>query len=480
MSQKKTRMNSVALEFKRQRVQRFWRDILEAIAGSEQDFTKIALGRAIFLLSLPMVLEMVMESVFVVVDIFFVSKLGADAVAVVGLTESMMTIVYAIAVGLSTATTAIVSRRIGEKNKEGASVASVQAIMAGLIVSLLISVTGFIFASDLLRLMGASDAMIAQGAVYPMLMLGGNAVIMLLFIINAVFRSSGDAAISMRVLWLANLINIILDPCLIFGIGPFPELGLGGAALATNIGRGVAVIYQLYLLFRGNKRVQLVKQHLKFNLLIMKKLFSLSIGSIGQSLIATSSWIVLMRIVSEFGSAALAGYTIAIRILIFALLPAWGISNAASTLVGQNLGAKEPGRAESAVWINGLVNMAFIAIFAILFIIKPDFFIGIFIDDAQVIKSGTICLQIISYGFLFYSIGMVLINAFNGAGDTTTPTIINFVCFWIIEVPLAYLLAIQFNLAEKGVSYAIVFAETMLTLMAFLLFKRGKWKNRKV
>lgn len=480
MNRKKTKFNSFALEFNRQRIMRFWRDALEAIAGSEQDFTKIPLGKAIFLLSLPMVLEMVMESVFVVVDIFFVSKLGAEAVAVVGLTESMMTIVYAIAVGLSTATTAIVSRRIGEKNKEGASVASVQAITAGLMVSLVISVIGFVFASDLLRLMGASEDMMTNGAVYPMLMLGGNSVIMLLFIINAVFRSAGDAAISMRVLWLANLTNIILDPCLIFGIGPFPELGLGGAALATNIGRGIAVIYQLYLLFRGNKRVKLVKQYLRINLSIMKRIFSLSLGSIGQSLIATSSWIVLMRIVSEFGSTALAGYTIAIRILIFALLPAWGISNAASTLVGQNLGAKEPGRAENAVWITGLVNMAFIAIFAVLFIINPDFFIGIFIDDIQVIKSGTTCLQIISYGFLFYSVGMVLINAFNGAGDTTTPTLINFICFWIIEVPLAYLLAIQFDLAVKGVSYAIVFAESMLTLMAFLLFKRGKWKKKEV
>jgi len=465
---------------RRVKIARLWKDIIESIAGSKQDFTSITLGRAILLLSIPMVLEMVMESVFAIADIFFVSKIGSNAVAVVGITESLLTIIYSIGLGLSAATTAIISRRIGEKDSKGASVASVQAIIAGAFVSVLISVFGILFAHDLLKLMGASSEVIQSGAAYTSIMLGGNMVIMLLFIINAVFRSAGDAAISMRVLWLANIINIILDPCLIFGLGPFPELGVKGAAIATTIGRGIAVVYQFLLLFRGRGRIRLTFKHFTFDFKVMKQLIRLSLGGIGQSIIATSSWIGMVRIIAIFGSEVLAGYTIAIRIVIFTLLPSWGLGNAAATMVGQNLGAKKSQRAERSVWIAGFINMAILGIFAVFFIFIPDFFIGIFIKDPRVIGSGADCLRIISYGYLSYALGMVLIQAFNGAGDTLTPTKINFFCFWLLEIPLAWLLALPLGMAEKGVYIAIVVAESMIAVVGIYLFKRGKWKKREV
>jgi len=462
------------------RKRNLWGDLIEAIAGTEQDFTNGKLGRAIFLLSVPMVLEMFMESLFAIVDILFVSRLGADAVAVVGITESVMTIIYAIGSGLAVGTTAIVSRRIGEKNSESASISAFQAIITGFMVSLLISVPGALYAPRLLALMGADDRMIAEGYKYTSIMFGGNVIVMLLFIINAIFRSAGDASIALRVLFFANIINIILDPCLIFGIGPFPELGVMGAAVATNVGRGLAVIYQFYLLFKGRGRIKMKLRHIKIKLKVLFRLIKLSLGGIGQSLIATTSWIGLVRIIAEFGSEVVAGYTIALRIILFSIQPAWGLSNATSTLVGQNLGAGKPDRAQRSVWFTGKVNMIFLGIIALVLITFPSFFIELFIKDPDVIKSGADCLRIISYGYVLYALGMVMVQALNGAGDTGTPTVINLFCFWLLEIPLAYLLAIVLGQGEKGVYMAILTAESVMAITAMLIFIRGKWKLRKV
>jgi putative MATE family efflux protein len=459
---------------------KLYHDIKEAIAGTEQDFTTGSIRRAIFLLSVPMVLEMMMESVFAIADIYFVSRLGADAVATVGITESMVTIIYAIGIGLSMATTAIVSRRIGEKNPQGAARAAFQSIITGLIVSVLIAVPGVIFASDLLKLMGTSEVIWQQMYGYTAIMLGGNAVIMLLFIINAVFRSAGDAAVSMRVLWFANIINIILDPILIFGLGPFPAMGVAGAAVATTTGRGIGVTYQLYLLFRGKKRVRLTAAEIAFDWSLIRQLLKLAMGGIGQHIIATSSWIGLMRIVSEFGSHVVAGYTIAIRVVVFSLLPSWGISNAAATLVGQNLGARQPERAEKSVWAVGKVNIVVMGILSLVLILIPSAFVKLFIADADVIMNGSWSLRIISYGFIAYGFGMVMVQALNGAGDTITPTRINLFCFWLLEIPLAWALAIYFGIAHPGVYWAIVVAETTMTLTAAYFFKKGKWKLKEV
>jgi Na+-driven multidrug efflux pump len=450
-------MNSGKGNIRYPKVRSFFNNIREAVSGTEQDFTEGKLSRAILLLSIPAVLEMIMESIFVIVDIWFVSKLGSDAVATVGLTESMITIVYAISLGLATATTSMVSRRIGEKNPEKASQTAFQAILTGVIVSLFIAIPGALYSGRLLDLMGASDEIVSRMSGYAKIMLGGNTVIMLLFIIN-----------------------IILDPLLIFGIGPFPELGIAGAAVATTTGRGIAVLYQFWLLFFGKKRIRLSLRHLGINFGIIAKLIRISLGSIGQNLIATSSWIGLVRIISVFGSEIVAGYTIAIRIVSFTLLPSWGISNAASTLVGQNLGAKKPDRAQRSVMVTGYINMILLGTIGLVYIIIPGSFIRLFIDDPAVVGSGIECLRIVSFGFIAYGFGMVITNSFNGAGDTGTPLKINVFAYWMIEIPLAWILAIKAGMNENGVFWSIVIAESIMTITAYLVFRRGKWKLKEV
>jgi putative MATE family efflux protein len=474
-------MGSENIPYKKHtKLRSFLRDVKESVSGSEQDFTEGKLSRAILLLSVPAVLEMVMESVFVITDIYFVSKLGANAVATVGITESMITIIYAIAIGLGTATTSMVSRRIGEKNPDAASRAAFQAILTGLAVSLLIGIPASLNSERLLGFMGASPEIVNSMSGYTKIMLGGNVVIMMLFIINAIFRSAGDAAVAMKVLWIGNIINIILDPCLIFGLGPFPQMGVTGAAVATTIGRGSAVLVQFYLLFYGSKRIRLSLKNLSVDFRLMLKLLKLSFGSIGQNLIGTTSWIALVRIISIFGSEVVAGYTIAIRIVGFTILPSWGLSNAASTLVGQNLGAKKPERAERSVWVTGWINMILLGVIGAILFSFPGVFIRLFIDNENVIRSGILALRIISIGFIAYGLGMVLVNSFNGAGDTSTPLKINIFAFWLVEIPLAWFLALKAGFGEEGVFIAIVVAETLMTLIAWLVFRRGKWKLKMV
>jgi putative MATE family efflux protein len=461
-------------------MKQLWLDLKEAIAGTERDFTKEPMGRAMFLLAVPMVLEMFMESVFAIVDIFFVSSLGSDAVATVGLTESLMTIIYAIGGGFAAATTALISRRIGEKQAEKASISAVQAIYTGLFFSSLIAVPGFIFAQDVLSLMGGNTNMVLNMSGYTSVMLSANGVIMLLFIINAVFRSSGDAAISMRVLFIANLINILLDPCFIFGLGPFPQLGIEGAAVATTLGRGIAVIYQFYLLFAGRRRIHISSKQLIPDWAVMWSLVKLSLGGIGQSLITTSSWIFMVRIISGFGSSIVAAYTIAIRIIIFSLMPPWGLSNAAATLVGQNLGASKPERAEQAIYMAAILNVTFMGLISLLFIFSPQYFVQAFMHGMPVSLDAINCLRTISYGFVFYGLGMVMVQSLNGAGDTVTPTIINFFCYWMIEIPLAWLLSSGTGLHEQGVYISIVVAESIMAITGLLIIRKGKWKTNKI
>lgn len=457
-----------------------WKDIVEAVKGSEQDFTTGKIGRAILLLSIPMVLEMVMESLFAIVDIYFVSALGADAIASVGLTESVMAIIYSVGMGLGLAATGLVSRRTGEKNVREASLSGAQTIILGLIISVLIAIPGFTLAGDILKLMGASEDIVAQGRVFTSIMLGSNMMIMLLFINNAIIRSAGDAAVAMRVLWLANGINIVLDPCLIFGWGPFPQLGLTGAAVATTIGRGLAVVYQFYYLIKGSKRIMIMWQDLMPDLKHFRIIIKLSAGGMGQFLIATASWIGLYRIMAIYGEIVIAGYTVALRLVIFTLLPAWGISNAAATLVGQNLGADQPERAEKSVWITGFINTAYLLLLGISFYVFPRQYIGFFNVGDAVMEIGTQVLRILSIGYIFYGFGMVVLQSFNGAGDTLTPTWLNLICFWVVELPLAYILARLIGMDETGVFVAVVIAESLLAVLALYAFKKGKWKLNKV
>ncbi len=457
-----------------------WRDLVDAIKGTERDYTTGGIGKAILLLAVPMMLEMVMESVFAVVDVYWVSSLGASAVATVGLTESVLTLMYAIAIGLSMGTTALVARRIGEKNPEAAAESAVQAIGVAVFASIPIMLVGIFFAKDILTLMGADAWSIEHGSRYTAWMLGGNVVIMLIFVMNAVFRGAGDAAIAMRVLWISNGINIFLDPALIFGWGPLPEMGITGAAVATNIGRGIGVAIQLWVLFRGAKHIRVLASQVKFKASVMSQLVRTSAGGIGQFIIATSSWIFLVRIVAEFGSEVLAGYTIAIRIFMFTLLPSWGMSNAAATLVGQNLGAKQPERAEKSVWITGWWNMAFLGLVSLAYILLDTQLLRLFTQEQAVVTAGADALRILAYGYLIFSWGMVMPQAFNGAGDTMTPTKINIVCFWMFEIPLAYVLAMKLGMDQYGVYWSVVAAESMMALLSIALFRRGKWKTMEV
>ncbi|MGH9368996.1 MAG: MATE family efflux transporter [Thermoanaerobaculia bacterium] len=457
-----------------------WATVREAVRGTHQDYTEGPIGRAIVLLAVPMVLEMGLESVFAVTDVFWVSRLGADAVAAVGITESLMTIIYAVAIGLSMAATATVARRIGEKNREGASVAAVQVIALGAVFSAALGVTGAVFARPLLERLGASPGVIATGTGYAVVMLAGNATVFLLYLINAVFRGAGDASIAMRVLWLGNGINIVLDPCLIFGLGPFPEMGVTGGAVANNIGRGVAVLWQLALLARGTERISIRRRHLKLEPSTMTSLLRLSGSGILQVTIGTASWLGLIRILTGFGSAAVAGYTIGIRIIMFAILPSWGLSNAAATLVGQNLGARRPDRAERSVWIAAFYNAVVLGVVGAAFVALAGPIVRLFTTDPAIVPFGIACLRTVSYGFVFYAYGMIFEQAFNGAGDTWTPAYLNLLCFWLWEIPLAWFLATRANLGPLGVFVAIAVAFSTLAVVSGLVFRRGRWKLKKV
>lgn len=457
-------------------MQHFWDMLVAAIKGSEKEFTSGSINRAIFLLSIPMILEMIMESLFAVADVFFVAQVGVNAVATVGLTESVITLIYALAMGMSMAASAMVARRIGEKKPEAAAEAAAQAIVVATTIAVVLGLLGFIYAEDILRLMGGEADLVAEGAGYTRIMFGTNIVIMLLFLLNGIFRGAGDAAIAMRSLWIANGLNILLDPFFIFGWAFFPELGVQGAAVATSIGRGVGVLYQLYILFRGSSIIRLTKEHFKVRWTTMRRQLQVASGGAGQHLIASASWIFMMRIIAQFGAEALAGYTIAIRIIVFTILPSWGMSNAAAALVGQNLGAKQPERAEISVWRTAFFNMIFLLIVSIGFFAFAPQLIRIFTNEPNVITAGVLSLRVLCIGYPFFAYAMVVGQSFNGAGDTRTPTIINFICFWLIEIPLAYFLALQINWETSGVYWAIVASETLLAVLLVYIFRKGKWK----
>lgn len=453
--------------------------IREAIHGTDQDFTTGSLNRAVFLLAIPMMLEMAGESLFAVVDAFFVARLGAEALAAVGITETVLEIVYAIAVGLGMSVTAMVARRIGEHNARAAARTAAQAIWVGLGVSVVFGAAGAIWAPDVLRLMGADDATIAVGSTYTRIIYGSMPVILFLFVNNAIYRGAGDAAMAMRSIWIANGINIVLDPLLILGVGPFPELGLAGAATATVIGRGVGVLYQFYGLGHG-ARLRVKAADFKVELDIILRLLRVSAGGVLQMLVATASYIGLIRILATFGSSVLAGYVIAIRLVIFIILPSWGLANAAATLVGQNLGAAKPDRAERSVWVTGLWNMGFMAVVTILFVGFAGPIVRIFTSDPDTARVGEQALRIISYGYVFYAWGMVILQAFNGAGDTWTPTGVNLVAFWMVQIPLAWFLAHVVGIGHEGVYWAIAASYSLSALIGLVLFRRGKWKLKQV
>ncbi|MEZ5307071.1 MAG: MATE family efflux transporter [Pyrinomonadaceae bacterium] len=449
----------------------------EAITGSSRDFTTEPLGISLFLLAVPMILEMVMESVFAVVDVFFVGRLGPEAITIVGMTESMMFIIYAVGIGIGISGMAMISRRIGEKNPDGAAVSATHTIYMGIAASLLMAVISIVFAPDFLRLLGAEPEIVIRGSLFARITLGGNLAVIMLFVLNFSFRGAGDASLAMRVLWAANILNCVLDPLLIFGIGPFPELGVNGAAIATLTGRSLGVLLAGYFLFRRVRHFTIRKEHWLLNTERLRRLLSLAWVAVLQFLIGTTSWLGLMKVMALFGSKAVAGYTIAIRVVIFALLPSVGMSNAAATMVGQNLGAKRPERAEKSVWLAALANAVFQTTIGIIFALFAHQIASIFTSDPETLKHAEDALRIISYGFLFYAIGMVLESCFNGAGDTRTPTLLNLFVLWIFEVPLAYFLAIHFGLGTHGVFWAITLAFSMLALVSGILFKRGRWKE---
>ncbi|OQP50355.1 MATE family efflux transporter [Niastella yeongjuensis] len=463
------------------RIKSFFSLFKLALSGQEQDYTQGSIRRAVFLLAVPMILEMCMESVFAVVDIYFVGHLGKnEAVSTVVLTESVLTIVYSLAIGLSMAATAMVARRIGEKNPEAASKAGMQSLIIAFILTVIISTTGLIFAPEILKAMGASAETIHIGTNYTRIIYGGSVVIMLLFLINGIFRGAGDASMAMRSLWIANFCNIILCPVLIYGLGPIPAFGITGAAIATTIGRGIGVLYQLYHLFSGKRSIKVRKQDFKPDWPIIKSISNIAWTGTAQFLIASASWMVLARIMAEFGDTAVAGYGVAIRLIMFFLLPAWGMSNAAATLVGQNLGAQQPQRAEQSVWRTAKYNTIFMIFVTLIFLLFAQPIVAFMNKDVTVESYAVMALRIVSLGYIFYGVGMVVTNAFNGAGDTRTPTLINIFGFWMFQVPLAFLLAMVFKLGPKGVFIAIVLAETGITIAGIILFKKGKWKKVKI
>lgn len=452
----------------------------QAITGEVKDFTNGSIDRAIFLLAVPMILEMALESLFAVVDIFFVNRIGKEAVTTVGLTESMITIVYSLAFGLSMGATALVARRAGEKDFKSIGNTATQAIYIGVIIAVLIGILGFFFPRQILTVMGGSPAVVESGFRFTQIMFTGNIVIMLIFLNNAVFRGAGDASIAMRALWLANIMNIILDPIFIFGLGPIPALGVKGAAIATTTGRGIGVLYQFYHFYKGKGIVKIVRENFKTNWTIINQILKLSIGGTGQYLIGSASWIFLMRIIANFGEDVVTGYITAIRVIVFTILPAWGFANAAATLVGQNLGAGKPERAEKSVWRTSFLTMIFFLFVSLIFFFLGEPILSFFIHDHVSIEEGKRCLKIISIGYLFFAYGMVISQSFNGAGDTRTPTILNFFCFWLMQIPLAWLLAVWLQMGPTGVYIAIGISETVLAIACIFLFKMGRWKRIKL
>ncbi len=456
-----------------------WRAVWASLRGTREDYTRGSLPRAILLLAVPMVLELVMESTFGVVDVFFVGRLGPDAIATVGLTASLIVVVFAVAMGLSMGATAMVARRIGESDREGASVAAFQAISAGVLASLPVSVLGVMLAPKMLGWMGATPG-VAAGWGYTAILFGGSITIFLIFLNNAIFRGAGDAAIAMRALWLANLLNIVLDPCLIFGWGPFPEMGLNGAAVATTIGRGVGVVFQFWALLAGGRRIEIHRHHFRLVLPVMKRLLRVSLTGMAQFFVATASWLGVMRIIAHFGPITLAGYTIALRVILLAILPSWGMSNAAATLVGQSLGAGKPDRAEQAVWLTGYYTSLFLGLVAGLFWLFAEPIVAAFSSDPEVVAIGVLCLRFMSFGQIFGAFSMVTAQAFNGAGDTDTPTFINLAVYWLWQLPLAYALAVPLGFGIHGVLTAIVIAWLTWALIGVILFRRGRWKQRRI
>jgi putative MATE family efflux protein len=461
--------------------QSLWRTIREAVRGTSADFTKVPVGRAVLLLAIPMVLEMFMESVFAVADIFFVGRLGlTDAISTVGVTESLMTIVYAVAIGLSVGAAATVARRVGEGDADGAARAAVQSIIMGLSVGAIVGITGILFAPNLLRMMGADEGVVSTGTRFARVMIGASGGVTLLFIVNSIFRGAGDAAIAMRVLWIANAINITLGPCLIFGIGPFPRLGVTGAAIGTSIGRWTGVLIQIYCLTRKDGRVRIRWPHLRLDPHVMRKIFSISGSATFQNFIGTASYMGLVRIISAFGSAAIAGNTIGIRIFLFALLPSWGVSNAAVTLVGQNLGAGLPDRAEESAWKICVYNTVCLVSIGAVFMLLAPLIVSAFTRDGEVAAHAIRCLRIVSTGFLFYGCGMALTAAFNGAGDTRTPTLINLVSLWLLEIPLAWVLAHPLGFGPTGAFIALSVGFSTMCFLSVWIFRQGHWKTQKI
>ena len=454
--------------------------VREALSDNETDFTTGSINRALGLLAIPMMLEMAMEAVFAVVDIAFVSRLGTNAIAAVGLTEALITVLYALAIGLGMGVTAMISRRIGARDPVAAAYVMGQAIWVGAAISIIIAVLGVVYAADLLSMMGASEGVISEGKGFTAMLLGGNASILYLFLLNAGFRGAGDAPVALRSLILANGLNIILDPCLIFGLGPFPELGVTGAAVATTIGRSVGVAYLFWYLFAGKGRLQFQLNNLAISPELIGRMIRISAGGIGQFLIATSSWIAIIRVVALYGSAPIAAYTIAIRLIEFVFLPAWGLGNAAATIVGQNLGAARPDRAEKSVWVASRYNVIFMTVLGSIFIVLAPEIVGMFTDDAEILCYGVSCLRIMGLGYPMYAVGMIVIQALNGAGDTRTPSILNFIVFWLLQIPLAYWLATGVGFGPNGVFMAIIISESVLTILGVLVFRRGNWRTEQV